>query len=78
MRICDLNSGLGRIANAMATLKQRWRETKEQWHDENARKFEDENLRPIPEKLQGIIAAVQRLGEVLDLADRDLSDQPES
>ncbi len=78
MRICDLNSGLGRIANALATLKQRWRETKEHWHDDNARKFEEVHLRPIPDKLQGVIAAVQRLSEVLDTAERDLSDQTES
>lgn len=74
MKICDLNTGVGQLTQAFSELKERWGETKAQWNDEAMRQFEKKHLEEIPGRIQMLLAAAQRLSEVLQKAERDLSD----
>jgi len=77
VRICDLNSGLGQLSHAFSQLKDRLAETKSSWDDGTRRQFEQNHLNEIPARMQLLVAAVQRLSEVLEKAERDCEDQPE-
>ncbi|MEX2026427.1 MAG: hypothetical protein WEH44_03985 [Pirellulaceae bacterium] len=78
MRMCDLNTGLGQLTHAFADLRDRWAETKDQWHDDVGRQFEQNHLQPIPSRLQLLVAAVSRLTETLEQAEKELDDRPET
>ena len=78
MKICDLNTGAGRLLRANKELKQRWAETKQLWDDGNSRKFEEEFLQPLGPEIQLAIAAVQRLAELLEKAEKECEDRCES
>lgn len=75
MKICDLNTGLGQLTHAFSELKDRWAETKDHWHDQARKQFEDNHLLPIPSRLQLLVAAVHRLGEALEQAEKELDDR---
>jgi hypothetical protein len=77
MKVCDLNSGLGQLSHAFSRLKDRLAETKSDWNDGARRQFEQNHLSEIPARMQLLIAAVQRLSEVLEKAERDCEDRPE-
>lgn len=74
MTICDLQTGLGQLAQAQTQLRERWVEAKTHWHDQSSRQFEEEHLREIPARLQLLVAAVQRLSAVLAEAERECGD----
>ena len=75
MRICDLNSGVAQLTQALADLKDRWTESKEHWNDDVRRQFEQTHLAEIPTRLTQLLSAAQRLAEVLDKAGKDCGDQ---
>jgi hypothetical protein len=75
MKVCDLNSGLGQLAQALSQLKDRWGEVKSHWHDDASREFEEQHLAPLPVRLQRVVASAQRLAAVIDAAERELSDR---
>jgi len=72
--ICDLQTGLGQLAQAQTHLRERWAEAKSHWHDQASRQFEEEHLREIPARLQLLVAAVQRLSVALAEAERECGD----
>jgi len=69
--LCDLQTGLGQLAQAQTHLRERWAEAKQHWHDQASRQFEEEHLREIPARLQLLVAAVQRLSAVLAEAEQE-------
>ena len=71
MTICDLQTGLGQLAQAHSHLREQWAEAKTHWHDQGSQQFEEAHLREIPAKLQHLFAAVQRLSAVLEEAERE-------
>ncbi len=75
MRVCDLHTGLGRLAEAFSDLKERWGEVREVWQDEACRGFEETHLAPIPQQLQQLIAATQQLRQTVDGAVNDCDDR---
>ena len=77
MKICDLNTGLGQLAQAMSHLKERWNDAKTQWHDDTSRQFEQAHLHEVPIRLQRVAQAAQRLAAILEAAERELGDRPE-
>ena len=77
MRIADLNSGLGQLSHAFSQLKDRLAETKSGWDDASRRQFEEKHLHEIPQRMQLLVAAVQRLSEVLEQAEKECDDRPE-
>lgn len=77
MRICDLNSGLGQLSHAFSQLKDRLADSKADWDDASRRQFEQNHLAEIPARMQLLVAAVQRLNEVLEKAEKDCDDRAE-
>ena len=77
MKVCDLNTGLGRLAEGFSQLKERLAEVKTHWNDEAIRQFEKNHLQEIPARMQLMLAAVQRLAEVVERAERECEDRPE-
>lgn len=78
MRTCDLNSGLGQLSHAFSQFKERLVEIKADWNDGTLQQFEATHLASLPARLQLMVAAVQRLAEVVEAAERDCADQPEA
>ena len=74
MHICDVVTGTKRLQKATKSLKEQWLWTKEYWRDQTAQKYEEEYLEPIGEKVRMALSAVERLTEVLEEAEKDLSD----
>lgn len=74
MKHCDLTSSVGRMNKAMATLREKWLQTKEHWNDAASREFEEKHLQPLIPQMQFTIAAVQRLAEVIEKAEKDCED----
>jgi hypothetical protein len=75
MRICDLNTGAIRLTRAAKKLRDQWLATQEHWSDQNQRDFERNHLNPIAPEITLTLAAVQRLAEVLEQAERECSDE---
>lgn len=71
MRIADLNSGAAKLLDAADVLAARWNDAKEHWRDENAARVEEECLKPIGDEVMAALAAIHRLAEVLDRAQRE-------
>jgi hypothetical protein len=57
MKVCDLNTGLGQLSQAMSHLKDRWAEAKTHWQDDASRQFEKQYLAELPMRMQQIQAA---------------------
>jgi len=74
MSLCDLQTGLGQLAQAQSRLREQWTEAKTHWHDHSSRQFEEAHLREIPARLQLLVAAAQRLAAVLEQAERECGD----
>ena len=74
MRMCDLNSGAIRLSRGAKRLRDHWLEAKEYWNDQNSRDFEKNHLEPLAPEITLPLAAVQRLAEVLEQAERECSD----
>lgn len=78
MRVCDLNTGLGQLSHAFSQLRERLNESQADWNDSARQQFEKEHLNEIPNRLQLLVAAVQRLSEVLEKAEKDCEDRPDA
>ena len=74
MHICDVVTGTKRLQKATKALKEQWLLTKEHWKDQTAEKFEEEFLQPLGERVRMALTAVDNLTEVLEQAEKDLSD----
>ena len=74
MRSCDLSSGAAKMALALKQLGIKWEHAQETWDDATARKFHEENIVPLLPEVKQTLEAVGRLAEVLDRAERDVSD----
>ncbi|MBB72993.1 MAG: hypothetical protein CMJ75_00620 [Planctomycetaceae bacterium] len=77
MKICDLNSGLGRLQRSATRLKERWQETRTVWMDETRRQFQEQHLDPLPSQIGMVLAAAQRLAESLEKAEKACADESE-
>jgi len=71
MKIADLTTGSAKIASAFASLRVRWEDTKEHWHDDNRRRFEENYLEPLEPQVVAALEAIGRLAEVLSRAERE-------
>jgi hypothetical protein len=78
MKTCDLNSGLGQLSHAFSQFKDRLAQIKADWNDGTLQEFEATHLAPIPARVQLMVAAVQRLAEVVEAAERECADPPEA
>jgi Sec-independent protein translocase protein TatA len=76
MRVCDLNTGMGQLSQAMSHFKDRWADAKNHWHDEASRQFEKTHLAELPARMQHVVQAAQRLASAIEQAQRELDDRP--
>jgi len=74
MRICDLQTGKIRLSRAAKLLRDQWDQTCDHWDDANRRDFEQNHLQPLSPQITLMLAAVHRLAEVLQQAERECSD----
>jgi hypothetical protein len=77
MRICDLHTGAVRLTRAAKKLRDHWVAAEEYWNDQNRRDFEQTHLAPLTPDITLTLAAVQRLAEMLERAERECSDDAE-
>jgi len=75
MKPWDLQTGMSRLIRAMKTLRDEWSVTKEQWADQNSRDFARHHLDPLAPRVTLTLTATQRLGDVLEQAWRECSDE---
>ena len=71
MRIADLTSGAAKIATAYKTLRVHWEDTKEHWHDDNRRRFEENFIDPLEPQIASALDAIAALAEILNRAERE-------
>ncbi|NBP88236.1 MAG: hypothetical protein EBU59_06965 [Planctomycetia bacterium] len=74
MKSCDLSSGAAKMALALKQLGIKWEHARETWDDATSRRFHEENIAPLMPEVKQTLEAVGRLAEVLDRAERDVSD----
>ena len=71
MNIADLTTGSAKIASAYKALKLHWEATKEEWRDDNCRRFEETYLEPLEPQIKIAMEAIMNLGELYGRAERD-------
>ncbi len=67
MRV-DLTAGIGRMQDAMKTLRLRWDETKEQWTDQRSVEFEATYIEPLDPQVRMTMDKLRRLAQVFNQA----------
>lgn len=75
MKPWDLQTGVIRLTRAVKKLRDQWREAQQSWDDQNSREFARHHLDPLAPQLTLTLSAVQRLGDVLEQAWRECSDE---
>ncbi len=74
MKICDLQSSVGRLQKETKKLRDKWEETKQSWQDIAAKEFEEKYLSPLLPTLQLTFAALHELAETIEQAEQDCGD----
>jgi len=74
MRVCDFQTGIGRLQRDTKRLKDKWLETKVHWKDKTSVEFEREFLQPLMPGIKLGLAAVYELAEIVDEAEKELGD----
>ena len=59
---------------AAKLLRDQWDQTTDHWDDANQREFDQNHFQPLSPQITLMRAAVQRLAEVLQQAERECSD----
>lgn len=67
----------GRLRDDFAELSRLWREVRESWRDEQARRFEAEHLAELGPSLSRLAQSLAEFGEAVRRADR-LLEEPEA
>ena len=75
MRVCDLNTGSGRLMRAAKTLREQWAEANSQWDDAASRQIDQAFVKPMGPEIQMTLSAIQRLAEVLEQAEKECDDR---
>lgn len=75
MKFSNLQSGAGRLQESAETLRIRWQELRDVWEDENARRFQDEELGPLADALQVAFPAIAQMSTAMQAMQRELTDQ---
>ena len=69
-------TGVAVLHRSAKRLREQWSLAQAKWDDQTSREFEEQVLRPLVPQLNLTVAAVQRLAEVLERAEKDLDDRP--
>ena len=71
----DVRTPASRLELALDSLKKATLQVTEHWDDQTSRQFQKEHLEPMLPKVRRALAAIDRLGAVLDEAHRACSDE---
>lgn len=71
----NLTAGAGRLQEAAEVLRAEWQRVCDVWQDENARRFEDEELQPLAQALQTALPAISQMASTLEAMRRELTDE---
>jgi hypothetical protein len=52
-------------------MRVHWEDTKEHWHDENRRRFEENFIDPLEPQIAAALDAIAALAEILNRAERE-------
>jgi hypothetical protein len=77
MKICDLHTGRIRLTRAVKQLREQWAATSEHWQDANRNEFEQNHLQLVAPQVTLLVAAVERLADVLRQVERDCREESE-
>ena len=66
--------GRGQLGKGMKELQHRWAETKTVWDDKVSQQFEDNFLFPLEMDMKNAVAAMDRIGILLQSIKRDCSE----
>jgi ABC-type xylose transport system substrate-binding protein len=66
-----VHEGRGTLTRAMKDLMIRWQQTRGEWDDANARKFESERLVSLEQDLRAAVAAMDTMAILLQQIHRD-------
>ena len=66
-----VNEGRGTLARAMKDLLQRWQDTKADWDDSVAKRFEQERLLMMEQDLRSAVGAMDTMAVLLGQIRRD-------
>lgn len=75
MRICDLNTGAMQLTKSAKRLREQWEKTRSLWVDQNAIDFERDVLLSLAPQLTMTLAVVNRMAQLLELAERECWDE---
>ena len=74
MQVGNLQGGGGKLQSSLESLQDAWGRVSDVWRDDQSRRFEEEHLRHISEDVQGVLPAVSHVIQILQQANRELSD----
>ena len=70
-----LSTGRIKLHSAMKTLKARWETIKPGWNDPVCHDFDEGFFVPLEQQVATTLRAIDRLGQALDQAQHELSDE---
>ena len=75
MKICDLQTSVGRLQRESKRLREKWEVTKTHWQDQACKDFEEKYLQPLVPTLQLTLSSVYELSEVIEEAEQECDDR---
>jgi hypothetical protein len=66
--------GRAKLVQASKKLLAEWQQTRENWRDENARRFEQQYMAPLEANIRSAVLAIERIGSALEGARQDCRD----
>ncbi len=66
-----------KLARAAKALMAEWQQVQEIWRDENGAQFEKKFVAPLESSIRAAVQAMERIGALIDKAQRDCEDSRE-
>ena len=69
----SLDAGRNSLMKAYKNLQERWLDVQRYWHDVVQKEFAEQHWEPLAPRVVGVLAAADRLGQVLQQMRRECS-----
>ncbi len=66
--------GRAKLVQAGKKLMTEWQQTRENWRDENARRFEQQYMAPLEANIRAAVLAIERIGSAIEAARQECKD----
>jgi hypothetical protein len=67
----SVTAGLGKLKHAAKDLRLQWGEVQSTWHDDNCRRFQENHVEPLLDRLRMVELALGHMASVLQQARHD-------